>query len=308
MLALAWACANSPSEASPDAPREAEEAHSDSPTADPVTWIADLPHQVRETSGLAWAGERLLTHNDRGGDAALYAVDLQTGEVTDRISISGVRNVDWEELSVSEDHVHIADIGNNRGDRTDLAIHRVSRACLAGPAPTACPALDTLTMHYPEQDDFETRQAHNFDAEAMVHHDDHLWIFTKHRLDGETVAYRIPDEPGDHAAERVDTFPAGGRVTGAELVPGPHGPVLVLVGYNKTAFVFLWTFDAFSAEAPFGGDPVRHELGRFRDLGQVEAIVHDGEGGLWMSAESVDGQPARLYHVDLEVLERRARR
>jgi len=41
-----------------------------------------LSYNVRETSGLIYLNGKLITHNDSGGEPALYELDTITGNVT----------------------------------------------------------------------------------------------------------------------------------------------------------------------------------------------------------------------------------
>lgn len=97
-----------------------------------------LPRALEETSGLAASRRHagiLWTHNDRGGDPRLYAIDA-AGEMRGRVEVRGARARDWEDIAIgpcpSGDCVYIADTGSNRERRETVTIYRVPE-----PAPDA---------------------------------------------------------------------------------------------------------------------------------------------------------------------------
>lgn len=261
--------------------------------------ITTLDAVMKETSGLALSDGQLLTHNDRGGDNVLYAIDTIDGSVARKVRITGAVNVDWEDLAMGDSLLFIGDMGNNNGDRTDLRIYTVERGCVVSGA-AECPVRDTIRFHFPEQTDFTHGKEHNFDCEAIAYHIGSIYLFTKHRTDANTVAYRLPAIGGDHPAERLGTFAAGGRITGADIFTDSDGrTVAALVGYNKKAACFLWLLDGTPDSGFLDGQRTRHLLGPYRELGQMEAVVDDGTGGLFLSSEKTKDVPPMLYRLPL---------
>jgi hypothetical protein len=102
------------------------------PPYDPPQRAGSLPAEVKESSGLA-ASRRdprmLWTHNDSGGQPVLYALDPNGARRGD-LRLSGVRNIDWEDLaSFSLDgraYLLVADTGDNGNHRTDCALYIVA--------------------------------------------------------------------------------------------------------------------------------------------------------------------------------------
>ena len=84
---------------------------------------AELPEEVKETSGLFFHNGRLWTHNDSGGQPVLYGLDTVNFKVAQRITLANVKNTDWEEVCSDGENVFVGDIGNNRGSRKDLKIY-----------------------------------------------------------------------------------------------------------------------------------------------------------------------------------------
>lgn len=105
-----------------------------------------------EASGLAASARTpgvLWLHDDSGGEAALYAVGPD-GRTRGRLEISGVRNVDWEDLASTEldgrAWLVIGDVGDNLGQRSSVALHFVEEP--GTPAATRATPAATLRVRY----------------------------------------------------------------------------------------------------------------------------------------------------------------
>ena len=193
----------------------------------------ELTEEVKETSGLIFFNDKIITHNDSGDIANLYEIDTNSGAVTRTINIINATNVDWEDISQDDTHIYIADIGNNSGNRQDLKIYKVLKSdYLASTNVTA----EIISFSYEDQTDFTSQPNNtNFDAEAIGIYLDNIVIFTKHWIDFQTDAYIIPKSPGNHTAQKVSSFNAEGLITGADF----NGEHLILTGYNSMAVPFL---------------------------------------------------------------------
>lgn len=260
--------------------------------------IAVLDNTVRETSGLAFVSGRLITHNDRNNTNELFAIDTSNGNITNTFVLAGAENHDWEDLANNEHYLFVGDIGNNHGDRTDLKIYIVEKARFdfSRNQSTVIPK-GVINYHYPEQIEFEPGSSHNWDAEGLIYLRGYLYIFMKHRTDQLGSLYRIPAEEGEHEAELLGKFNAGHRITGADI--SRDEKQIALVGYNKSGNCVLWLFENFSLDNPLSGSKRKIVLGTFAELGQIEAVVYESESSLLLSAEAVNGIPARLYRLQL---------
>jgi hypothetical protein len=263
------------------------------------TLLTDLVKKVKETSGLALFDGDLFTHNDRGNENKIYHINKESGEVMASITIENTTNEDWEELAQSESHLFIGDMGNNDGDRRNLRIFIVQKsAFLQGTGDRSVPISGVIEFSYPEQTVFFERR-HNFDCEAMFFLNDQLYLFTKHRADDRTNLYRLPATTGVYDAEMIASFPAGGRITGADI--SPNGRKVILCGHIKSADAFLWELTDFSGDNFFSGKKKRISLGSFPSIGQVEAVVFKDDSTLYITSEKVKeyNLPARLYSLRL---------
>jgi hypothetical protein len=112
------------------------------PPAATLTTVAMLaPAAIDESSGLA-ASRRtpdlLWTHNDSDGEAVLYALGTDGG-LRGRVRITGVKNVDWEDLVAFEldgrAWLLVADVGDNDGRRRDCALYVIAEPAAAELSP-----------------------------------------------------------------------------------------------------------------------------------------------------------------------------
>ncbi len=230
-----------------------------------------LPEAIKETSGLVFYNNRVITHNDSGNQPNLYEIDTLSGNIVRTITLNNVTNVDWEDIAQDENYIYIADIGNNNGNRQDLKIYRISKSdYLASNSVNA----ETISFTYEDQTDFTSQPNNtNFDAEAIGITGNNIVIFTKNWIDLHTNAYVIPKTIGTHIAHKESAYNSQGLITGASF----DGDRIMLSGYDTTATPFL----VFVSENRppgfdfFGGDPYRIDLvgTAFLEQGsQVEAI------------------------------------
>lgn len=263
------------------------------------TFITNLDQQISETSGIARIGDRLVTHNDKGGKNELFAFGLD-GKVTNTFTIEGAEHVDWEDLAESEEHIYILDAGNNDGDRRDLRIYKVKKSDFDfSTATSIVPVDEVIRFEYPEQTNFQKQNKHNFDCEALIHRDGYLYLFTKHRLDGQTVLYKLPAEEGNYPAERISSFQAGVQITGADI--RADGLEVYLIGYNKKQECVLWKLSEYNSDDFLSGRKEQIKLGPFAAMGQMEAVLYQPEmQKLYITSERVEDLPPRLYEISID--------
>lgn len=261
-----------------------------------LRFITNLPADLSENSGMILGPQgQLWLHNDSGDSAKLYLLDT-FGTLVRTLSIDNATHVDWEDLTRDpQGRVYIGDIGNNRNNRQDLVIYRL-------------PNIDTVTgsrvraeairFYYPEQTAYPPSRSHlKYDAEALIYHQDSLYIFTKDRTTphrGYTWLYQIPADTGYHAAVLLDSFQTGQRnvifeVTGAAL--SPNGQQLALLGANR-----VWVFQHFTGADFFGGSQITLNLGTTT---QKEAITFVDDHELYISNENSPLGMAKLHALSI---------
>ncbi|MCA9701196.1 MAG: hypothetical protein KC431_26985, partial [Myxococcales bacterium] len=157
--------------------------------------------QVDEPSGLVASATHpgvYWTHGDSGNGNWLFAIDAE-GKLLARYRVAATENVDWEDITRDDaGNLWLGDIGNNDGQRRDLAVLR-----LVEPDPSVGPegvgevrVAQRVGFSYPDQQQFGGRH-HTFDAESLLWWRGTLWLLTKHRGDRKTKLYRFPELGAD---------------------------------------------------------------------------------------------------------------
>jgi len=214
------------------------------PTAlDPPVFMS-LPGLVNETSGLIYWNEGLWTHNDSGGDAAIYKIDTATGETVQWVFVENTVNTDWEDIDQDEDNIYIGDFGNNSGSRQDLHILIISKEdILSSLTDTVYVNANVIWFSFADQQVFTpNHNNHNYDCEAMISIGDSLYLFSKNWINKYSRIYKLPKAPGTWQAEVLDSLDAGCLVTGASYYP--ETGFIALTGYSTfiPMFWMLWDY------------------------------------------------------------------
>ena len=280
-----------------DKSNQASDKKNNAITFTPEILIESLPKKVRETSGLAQYDDLIWTINDSGGGNIIYGLNKISGKVKREIVIKKAKNHDWEALASDEDFIYIADVGNNKGNRTDLKVYKVNKKSLKKGNEDA--KSDAIFFTYPDQKVYlRTKRRTRFDCEAMISYGDSLILFTKDWFTYKTTMYSLPKEPGSYEARYMDTFKANGLITGADI--SEDGKVLVLCGYSNFD-PFLWVFEDYQGTNFFDGNITRIEYPSFRDA-QTEAVLFLGDSAIAVSAERSPSYPQRLYSFPQSII------
>ena len=187
--------------------------------------VGSLPQQIFETSGLIYYDGKLITHNDSGNLAQLYELDTVSLEIPRTVTIENATNVDWEDIAQDDTYIYVGDIGNNNGDRQNLAVLKIAKQDYDTSDTVAAERID---FFYEDQENFTTSPNSDWDAEALFVLGEDLVILTKQWQAQGTVAYRIPKFPGAFLAERLGSYPVNGLVTGATFDPQSNALYLVV--------------------------------------------------------------------------------
>ncbi|MGI4735512.1 MAG: T9SS type A sorting domain-containing protein [Janthinobacterium lividum] len=258
-----------------------------------------LADEVPESSGLLYTGGQLWTFNDSGNAPVLFRVDSTDGHVVQRVRLTNVANVDWEDITADAQYVYVGDFGNNNGDRRDLRVLRVPKAALGAAADTA--SARAIAFSYPDQTDFTPRtNRHNFDCEAFFFANDSLHLFTKNWVDLQTRYYTIPAAPGTYVAHYKGTFNVNGLVTAAAL--NAPGSAASLLGYNASnGTTFLWLLSGFRNNQFLRANKRRIELPSALAIGQAEGLCFVDRYRVFVSNEQLNVPfftvPAQLYSL-----------
>ncbi|MBT3382362.1 MAG: T9SS type A sorting domain-containing protein [Prolixibacteraceae bacterium] len=265
-----------------------------------IDLLTTLQDSIKETSGLIYLNNKLITHNDSGGGPFLFEIDSVSGNVTRKVVVSKATNIDWEDLCCDDTYIYIADFGNNNGSRTDLKIYRL----LISDYLTAINdtvIVDTINFHYSDQTDFDPGPySTNFDAEALISYNDSLYIFTKNWGNNWTNIYALPKTPGTYEIKKTDSVNSNGLVTGATFISESN--TILLSGYLNI-FPFIIKISDFSLSNFSGGKIERFPIGiPSGSSTQIEAITTVARNQCYITAEENFTGNAALYKLNTDNL------
>jgi len=260
--------------------------------AQELTLLSALNETIKESSGLLYLEERIITHNDSGGAAALYEITT-AGTITRTVTISNATNVDWEDITADDTHIYIGDFGNNSGTRTNLKIYCIGISEYLNTVDDTV-AAQIITYSYADQTDFTSNSfATNFDAEALIAYQDNLYIFTKNWGNQKTNIYSLPKAPGDYSSSKIDELDVQGLITGASF--NTISDSIVLTGYTFST-PFIVALHGFNAPLFSNGTYQRYELQiPAGNSIQMEGITSFDSNHYYLSAEEGFASNSGLY-------------
>ncbi len=260
-----------------------------------ISAITVLDTEVYETSGLLFLDDRVITHNDSGGQPWLYEIDTTDGSVSRTVVVANASNIDWEEVVMDDTYLYICDFGNNSGTRTNLAVYKISiEDYLTTPNDTVY--CDTIRFSYADQDDFTpATYTTNFDAEAMVSIGDSLYIFTKNWGNYKTHIYPLSKIPGDYSINRSSELLVACLVTGAAYDSDKNE--LMFTGYTLIDPILILVHD-FESTHFSEGTLVRYTAGLEGSI-QIEGVAQLGNHEFLVSSEKKGSDPSMFHHVRL---------
>lgn len=262
----------------------------------PLKLIDKLSDTINETSGLVDINGELWSMGDSGNPNAIYHFDKATGAILQTIVITNAINHDWEELTIDDKNIYIGDFGNNYGDRTTLAVYKVSRSQITTKEIDSITA-EVINFSYSDQVDFSSNHnAHRYDCEAMIVLNDTLHIFSKDWVDGHTRHFMLSTTPGTYSIAPIDSIDAGCLITGAAF--DPQSKRIVLTGYNKTGYCYLWMLWDFTGNKLFSGNKRKIDLGFFTNTGQIEGVCFNDSNNVYITNE-INIVNNRLYAANV---------
>lgn len=253
-----------------------------------------LDEEISETSGLLKLNNKLYTFNDSGGESILYEIDTGSGQVLNKKYIQNASNIDWEAISADESFIYIADIGNNKGKRTDLMIYKIAIDSFIQQDTLRA---DSITFSYANQTDFTPRNQHNFDAEAIIAFQDSLYIFTKNRANFQSNIYALPKNKGNYTAyQKASLTAVNGLITDA-VFNAQNNSILLLGYFFKSPYIY--EIKSFVGNDFVSGNHSRSYL-QIPNNGsvQTEGICVNENNTYYISAEKFDGKDQVLYNLE----------
>ncbi|MBT3444844.1 MAG: hypothetical protein HN443_07370 [Flavobacteriaceae bacterium] len=255
--------------------------------AQTVVYETQLPKKIEETSGIAFFKKDFLTHNDSGGKPSLYRFNEQ-GDIINKYRIEGAENSDWEDIAQDKNYLYIADSGNNNGKRKTLNIQIIDPR-------KNFKKIGIITFDYREQQSFEKRNKHPFDAEALIATQDVLVLFSKNRKNYTTELYSIPKTSGNYTLSSKKSFDVQSLITGADYHNGLK--LVALVGYIRSGEQFLYTLSSFDMD-----NLNQVKMKKFKlplDGKQIEAIKIIDQNNFWITSEGEELDYPMLYKIKL---------
>ena len=259
--------------------------------------VTDLPSSLEEISGMATYNDSTVwALEDNGNKDEIYQINFK-GEILKSLQIKNGDNDDWEDMAMDQaGNLYIADIGNNANARKNLVIYKL-------PNPSIEPGdkidAEQIEFNYPDQKEFPPKEDRLlYDAEALFHHENSLYIITKNRskpFKGEAHIYSVPDTAGKYEATFVGSFiPCTDwkicQITSIDI--SPKGDKVVVLSYGKL-FVFTeFTWNDFSK-----GKHQEIDLGART---QLESVCFLNDSTLLISDERSHGTGGNLYSYSLK--------
>ena len=170
--------------------------------------------RLAEISGLAYSSQHdgiVWAHNDSGGGARLYALDIDSCEIRAVLRVRGIEAQDPEAIAMGTGPTGVpvlwwGDVGDNTSQRRFIEIHAI-------PEP---PDLRSATV---DATTYRVRLEERQDSEALLVDGGQLWLIGKGLLGGTVWALPQPLAPGKEVRARaVGTEEA--LVTDAAMRPG----------------------------------------------------------------------------------------
>lgn len=263
-----------------------------------LTLETGLDASVNETSGLLYLNKTLITHNDSGNTNQLFDIDTLTGAVTRTVTISNAKNVDWEDLTHDDTYIYIGDFGNNNGNRTDLKIYRISINDYFNKTSVTA---DVINFSYSNQTVFKSKPFNTeFDAEALTHYNDNLYIFSKNWRDDITHIYKLSKLPGSYNISAIDSIETEGLISGASY--NAHSDSIILCGYGDGAFII--ELKGYREGLFSNGSIDRISITQPENYSaQIEAIIPINANEYYLSAEkSLSNAPSGLFKFNTSII------
>jgi hypothetical protein len=188
--------------------------------------------RITESSGVVASRKHtnvFWTHNDGGGGGKqfLFAIH-RAGDTQAAFPVQGAEFVDWEDIAIDDaGHLFLADIGNNKATRQEIAVYQIDEPDLKA---SGRPAVIQRhwRLHYPNKP---------FDAESLFVWQGHGYIVSKVVDDARAQIFSFSLEDSMHPLKLklVATTKVDSPVSGADI--SPDGKVLAMVAKNG-AYVF----------------------------------------------------------------------
>lgn len=255
-----------------------------------------INNQISESSGLIFTDGKLWTHNDSGGQPALFSIDTISGLVKQTVIIDNFPNIDWEDITADSNYLFIGDFGNNSGTRRDLKVLKIPKV-LIGDTPLVHIKAQAIQFSYSDQMDFTANPQTNFDCEAFLAKDSSLFLFSKNKGDGYSRVYQLPKNPGTYTINPFGSFNVKGKICGAAY--NPLTKTVALIGYEDSDIrSFVWLFNNYNDSDFFLGSKKRILIGSNLVKWKTEAITFRSRSRVFFSCEKSPKKLAAIFTMN----------
>ena len=256
-----------------------------------ISTLTNLSSETSETSGLLCINNQIITHNDSGGEAALYQIDSLTGIVLRKVIIENATNTDWEDICADETSIYIGDFGNNVGNRTDLKIYKIN---INDYLDNDTILAEVIDFEYADQINFDNQLfTTNYDAEALISLNDSLYIFSKNWANTSSFVYALPKDSGNYEISAIDTLENTGFITGASLSPNSNKLILTNYSLFNASIIEVENFHS----GIFSNGIINKYTISVPGSHQIEGVCTLSEYDYILSAESNSSNDAILYKL-----------
>jgi hypothetical protein len=269
-------------------------------------------NDIIEASGMAASRLRadvLWLLNDGGNEPYLYAAGRK-GSDLGRVRILNAPNVDWEDLAAfrfdNSAYLLIADVGDNKAQRTDYYLYIVREPEINGDLPDDAAALDwTWRIRFMYVDG-----PRDCEAVAVNMLEKKILLLSKRRVP--PVLYELPliaeNSHALHIARRVTVIENIPQPTADDLIEDPRfgrfraqptaldispdGSLIAVLAY-KNAYLYMRSAND-NWSAVFQRSPLLILMPQLR---QAEALCFDAHGrSLYVTSEK---RPTPIYRLDI---------
>lgn len=263
-------------------------------TGNADNFILKLPDVLSEISGmLTWNG-LFWGFNDSGGTPVLFGFD-SSGTIKMELELVNAENKDWEAMTQDDNYLYVGDFGNNRGNRKDLCIYKISKKDITELAKQKV-SSERINFQYASQTSFGfSLNSTTYDCEAMVAMMGQLYLFSKNWEENTTEVYCLQTTPGTNNLEAIDTLDVNLLVTGADI--SPDKTKLALIGYLDYR-TYLWVFSDFETDEFRTGTSTYFNLKNINGA-QTEGISFLNNDSLLISCEETSGFNQQVFLFDL---------
>ncbi|GAK77544.1 Gll0560 protein [Nonlabens ulvanivorans] len=266
-----------------------------------LTYLEHLPEDLEEISGMESieGSDLLYAVNDSGNEPVLYLYDQELGyyELTAPI----LKNNDWEDLSsytntvTGKTYLYIADLGNNKNRRRDLAIYEIDITDLE-PKDQELVNIREISVFYSNQKDFPPKKKERFyDCEAFVRVEDYFYLFSKNRssdFNGKTQVYRLKADGTSNNAQFLVEI---------EICNDSKDCLITSADVNSQGEIALLTSDKVFILSNYDEDFTNYDIERhdLNHYSQKESIIYKTDNILWISDEQTKKTGGNLYQLKL---------